>query len=812
MRLGLKIFAIALTLLITISGVSFAWDKEEENFSIAAKAFSDNFYGASLSLFEKFIRDYPQSPLRGKAKLYIAKCYFQKEDYSRALSALTEFDNKKEDKNLLDEAYHLLGLIHFEANDFFKSQSYIQKVIDNYPNSEFKWRAYLLSARNNLELGRAEQAQNLFEKIINESRQAEIIEDAYLRLLDIYLQKKKYALILSLGAKYIKNFPKGKFKARAYFYLGEAGAAQGELNKALDNYQQALKLGCEDSLKDLIYQSMGFNYLNGKDRVNAKANIDKIKDKHLRLFSQGIYYFKVKDYIQALEVFNIFIRDYSKSPLLADAYLSKADLLYEMGRLNDSISIYMDILSNFEAKQFPDIVNKAHYGIAWCRLKNGKFKEAISEFKSTLEHAYDPIVKVSSQIQIADAYQETAKYDQALDIYSKILEDYPNTIYADYIQFQIGMSFLKKKDLEKALLALKNLKNNFSSSKLVPQAQYYLAVGYFSAGDYAEAKRLLENFIDKFAQDELITKVYYLYAKCFFNSHNYEQALAVFEEIIRKYKDKDIEELVYIDIANTYLNLELFDKAKRVWEDFLGKFPQSRHGGLAALGLGGLYEKEENYIEAEKYYKKVILGYKDSALIQEAELSLGHLYWSKNDLFKAKEYFKKLIEKEASLSPKAKFYLAKILAQEGKSKDALELYDQLVESSSLISKAALLEKGFLFKETKNYLQAIKAFEAAIEAGIDTVEARFSVGLCREKSGQDKEAIEEYLKAIYKFSNQEQLSEDLKNYQIKAYFRIAKIYEKSNDIESAKEVYKKIIDLDTQEAKIAEVRLGELEKK
>ncbi len=48
---------------------------------------------------------------------------------------------------------------------------------------------------------------------------------------------------------------------------------------------------------------------------------------------------------------------------------------------------------------------------------------------------------MSSQIQIADAYQETGKYIEALDIYNLILKSQPNTVYADYVQFQVGMCF-----------------------------------------------------------------------------------------------------------------------------------------------------------------------------------------------------------------------------------------------------------------------------------------------------------------------------------------------------------------------------------
>lgn len=809
MKLISKVLILALFFTISVSG-AFAQQDPRQRFNVAVKAFADGFYDASLSLFKKFVEEFSGDALIDEANLYIAKCHYHKQDYRQALRVLAGLESSQAE-GITDEVYYLAAIIHFKGKNFDKALSYTTKIIQEGKDSKFIWQAYYLRAGVDLESGDLEAAKDNFKEIIGNSEDEELIDNSYSKLLQLYFQDKKYLQIISLCQDYEKRFPKGNLKAKVQFYLGECYYAQGDWARALKNYLRAKDSGRNPDIKDLIYQGIGFTYIEIGENNEAKVNIDKIFDKQLRLFSQGVYYFKIKDFIQALETFNIFIRDYTRSSLLADAYLNKADILYAMGRINDSIYVYQYILNNFIDPINIDTVNKAHYGLAWCYLKGGKFKDAIGEFKSTLEYADNPVVKLSSQIQIADAYQETGKYEEALAIYNSLLENQPSTVYVDYIQFQIGMVFLKKKDLEKSFLALRNLENNFPSSRLIPQVKYYLAVGYFSQNNYTQAKNLLESFIEKFPQDVLIPKVHYLYGKCFFNEGDYEQALSIFKKIIGKFKNSDIEELVYIDMGNAYLSLELFDNAKKIWSDFLKRYPGSQYSATVLLYLAGLHEKEKKYFEAQKYYQQVLSDYKGSVFSQEALLSLGHLYWSRGDLIKAQQSFEGLAEENSSFALKAKLYLAKVLKQQSKNKEALELYNQLIKLDSSVSKVALADKAFLLKEMKDYDGAIAGFEDAIASGIDTEELRFSLGHCLEKVGRDQEAIEEFLKVIYAFSQDKSntFSDMEKNYEVKSYFRIARIYEKTENIEAAKKTYGKIIDLGVEEAKIAKARLEEL---
>ncbi|UCG35504.1 MAG: tetratricopeptide repeat protein [Candidatus Omnitrophota bacterium] len=793
---------IGIFLSIFVLQTGFALSNEEEKFYIAKKAFDDGFYGASLSLLQRFIKDFPESPRAYEVRLYIAKCYYFNKNYPPSLQTLHELTQKKEAIQILDEVYYWLAQVYFIGKDYQGSLSYLAKIIEDYPDSQFWWWAHYLTANCHFELGKDIEAQETLKKIVEKSKQKQIVESAYELLLGFYSRYKDHSQIIKWGQRYLKEFSKGNLRAQVYHYLGESLVAQNKFDEAIRYYQRALTLNEGFQVLDLIHQGLSTAYIEKNDLETAQTHIARIKNDELRTFVRGMFYFKIKNYTQALKVFVDFLEEFKESKFLPLVYLHKADTLYEMGRVNDSLLVYHDILEKFNLSQHQDILDKAYYGLAWCYLKNSEFKKAIEEFKHTLKYTDNPMVQISSQIQIADAYQEAEKYERALDTYNEVLKNNPNTVYVDYIQFQIGIVFLKMNRLPQALLALKNLKRNYPSSRLVPQAQYYLAVGYFSVGQYAEAKSLLEDFIAKFSNSDLIDDVRYLYAKCFFNEGDYEKALEIFEQLRARVRKREIEELVYIDIGNTYLNLSRFEKAKRIWQSFLARFARSQYAGSVALYLGGLYEKEDDLDGAERYYKRVIRQYKDSLWENEALLSLGHLYWQKGNLKKAEDTFKKLAAKGVNLAFNAKLYLAKLYTEKNDLEAAAVLYDELIESNSSFSKAAILDKAYLLKEMKKYSEAITCFERATKEGLDSPKLRFFLALCLEKTNQSKKAIDEYFKVIYTFKDDD--------YMVKSYFRIARIHERDGNFGAAKEIYEKIMDFEVEEAKIARARLKALQ--
>jgi tetratricopeptide (TPR) repeat protein len=806
--LKLKVQSKLLFSLISFSfiflGPVFSQTQDEEAFYVAEKAFHDGFYQASQTLFEKFVRDFPYSKKLCKAKLYIAKSlYFQKK-YPQAQEVLKELEDRKEADEYADQIYYWLGQVYFEGKNYSQALDYAYKVINGYKSSSLYWWSEYLAGECYFKLTQYDSSEKIFQRIIKECKEDKLVKDSIVQLLNLYYVQENYSALILLVDTYFSRFLKENDKAKLLFYKGEGLFGRGQIDKAIKVFNQGLKLAKARQLEDFLYYRIGECWLNKDHQKRAKEYFDKIESRELKQFSYSSYYLKMKDYNLALEVCDAFLREFPNSKYQAQISLNKADCLYNMGRVRDALYFYQKVLTDFNLPELKNILDKAHYGLAWCYLKLGEFKKAIEEFQKTLKFTDNLIVRISSQIQIADAYQEKEMYDLALDTYNKILEEYPNNIYSDYIQFQIGMLFLKNNRFDEAKLSFRNLEQSFASSKLIPEAKYYLAASYFSEGNYQSAKDILESFLEDFPKHPYRDRVSYLYGKCFFNEGKYDKALKIFDKLDRESKDREIKELVLLDKAYAHLNLSDYQKAKATFKEFITRFPQSEYKPSVLLNLGALYERDAELARAQNYYNQIIKNYPNSPIYFEAMLAKAHLLWEEDKLADAETYLRQLTESKIErVTYKAKIYLGEILAQQGRTQEALNLYDSLIKLRKPISGIAMIKKASLLKELKDYKRAVVLFKEAQKFDLDEPGIYLSLGYCLEKLGKDSDALGEYFKIIYLF-------DDLQ-YKVKAYFRIARVYEKRNQLNEAKDIYREIIKLDVEEAKVAQEKLNQIER-
>ena len=67
---------------------------------------------------------------------------------------------------------------------------------------------------------------------------------------------------------------------------------------------------------------------------------------------------------------------------ILQAYLGKADALYNLSEYKEAIEVYKEALNKEGFEPIAqEIIDKLHYGLAWAHLKEGAFKEAIDEFQ-----------------------------------------------------------------------------------------------------------------------------------------------------------------------------------------------------------------------------------------------------------------------------------------------------------------------------------------------------------------------------------------------------------------------------------------------
>ena len=791
-----------LTIIFMLSLCSaYALNKEDDEFYEAVQSFLDGSYNSSLKLFAEFISLYPKSLKVPSAKLYEVKVLYSQGQYSRAWAAINELLFGKYPGNLEDDIYYWCARIKYSLREYNSALKYSYKIIHDYPQSNFLWPANYILAQIYLDKNKITAGKALLKKITEAAGDKNTVNNAYNELLDIYYRGKDYSQIKVLASRYLKRWPYGKLRDKMYFYRAKSFYNNADYHKAVVDYTAALTHSPGSEEKDLIYQGRGLCFIALDDTKKAKNDFAKIKSLRQRLFSYGIYYFKVKDYVHSLNSLSAFLDKFPRSDNAALAYLNKAESLYCLGRIRDALYTYRKIIDGFNTSLGEETVNEAYYGMGWCYLKSGEFTKSIEAFKNTISSTNDATVKMNSEVRIADVYMAANNLPKALAQYNKILKDYPNGSYGDYVYFQIGIIMLKQNKFYEAISNFIRIENKFPASRFLSDAEYYMGVAYLAVDDFDKAAQALGDFIAKYPHNHLIRQAYYLYGKSLMGKRDYSKALILFAKVLHNTTKKETKELAYIATIRSYYQLGNFNCAGHRARNFLKLFPHSLNRSLIYLYLGRIYQHQCAFDQAKYFYKKILEGHKTSSVYKEAILSLGVLYMRKGLFVLAQSYFKMLEPGNGSLSFKAKLYLADIDLQKDKRKLALDIYKELAQGKGKTARLALVKEAFLLKDMGKYSQVIKVFREVIAKYGDSARIRFALGFSLEKINKINDSIAEYLKVVYNFN--------AVGFKIKAYFRLARIYERQGNIAKAKNMYRKIIATGRGEAKVAQVKLNNL---
>ncbi len=129
------IVAIALILL---SHAAFAVEtREEADFTFAKKALNDGFYDLAGQRLEAFLRNYPRSSHPYEAHALLGRCYYQQNNYPRALYEFEVVLNASEGSEFQDEALYWTGEIYLRNGDFKKALEFYQRIIDDFASSKY---------------------------------------------------------------------------------------------------------------------------------------------------------------------------------------------------------------------------------------------------------------------------------------------------------------------------------------------------------------------------------------------------------------------------------------------------------------------------------------------------------------------------------------------------------------------------------------------------------------------------------------------------------------------------------------------------
>ncbi len=814
MRFDCKKFIGVVVLSIFWAGMPGLMAKAESDYlSMAKEALKDGVYDVA----EGFARKALKQEQNLEAIFTIARIYIAQKKAMDAVKMLSQVNADSISSDEKGRLYFLLGMAYEIAGDN-------EKAADLFKNA-----AMLLSD--------GQDAAKAVKKMTEAYEKASLIPVAKKALVAFQVEKSipglareqagflaaeleykrgNYDKARGLLEDFIADYPDSAFLPTAYFYLADIYLKQGNQQEALDIYDKMQKAYAGNK-QVLTYALEGKIWLNIKNEnideakalfqrliSDAKPNNDEV------LFIQATIAFKEKDFALAEKALKQLVEDYSDSKWFLPALYWLAESLANQGEYSKAVTFYMRVISNPDTpSRDENLLNDAYYGLAWAYLHQNMYKEAISAFRQLSDISDDDMVKASALCHVADALQEKGSYEEAIEQYQKIEEKYPDGYFSDYITYQIGNCLLKMEDYDKAILTYKEFLGKFPSSSFKQDVIYNLAIAYFNKGAYdetIEALKRLDN--SKRMQSHII----YITALSYYNLGRYKNALHLFRALLDKEHDLPNRPDVEYELAWSYYRLGREKEAYKRFRDIVDKYPDEPITQEVLLWLIEDAISSKKFEIARQYIEKFKKRYKSSLLywtVLYDEAWLSYLKGGKEQAVQGLSYIINTLAEKTQ--PKEEFsnaLLARayIYKEMGKKDEALADLKRVVDLGLGNLKKAYITMADVYKSMGRIADAIYSLNQALKCLPQTGNAslQFKIGELWQEAGEIGKAIDAYVKVVYSYSGDNELS-------AKACMRAARLYEKKGDLENAKQLYNKIISMAVPDAQRAKERLAEIKE-
>lgn len=122
-------------------------EEYQSRYDDARSEFENRNYQAAITLFESLMSASTNHSLSDNAQYWIGECHYALGKYDAAIIDFEKvFTFPKSNK--LDDAQYKLGLCYVRKGDSIKAKEELNRLINNYPNSEYVARAENLIAQN----------------------------------------------------------------------------------------------------------------------------------------------------------------------------------------------------------------------------------------------------------------------------------------------------------------------------------------------------------------------------------------------------------------------------------------------------------------------------------------------------------------------------------------------------------------------------------------------------------------------------------------------------------------------------------------
>jgi len=585
--------------------------------------FNKDFDGAKIKFWD-FILNYPKSTLVDYAHFYYAASLIHYGDYATASEHLLPL-TRHSDNLLAAHAGYFLGICRMNLGDGIGAVSSFQKVRANYPNTQISSFANLQMTRALLVDGDTLQAlvsasqlstmfasgelasvgeyltgmiyfqkndyvnaAQYFELLLEQYQNSTLREPAAAMLLYSLNNLKEFDRSITLGSKYIVDFPEEKsaWRGRTMYFLGEAYYYKNSYPEAEKEYLKVTKdfFGLELT----PYAKLGLAYaIYNQDRPKEAYDIlegmskTPFDDSTLVIaiyLGVGYTLFNQGEFIKAMETFEAVNNTYSKDERCAVP------------------ALFFGAMSYYNLQYYANAIE------SWEKL--------IGTFPASVKSA-------EAGFRTGDTYFKALEYDKARAMFRWVVENHPLNDYARSSQLAMAQSYYNQQNYDESIREFQKFLDLFPTSNEAVAARKGMEMCYYQKG--LSSSEAMQLFVEKFPQSELAADGQYQIASKYYDDKNYEKALDEYLKVVVNFPASSYAVDALLLACECTVNLQNWPKSAELYKRYLSYFPQGKERDGVYFNLGTAYFNLKDYGLALNNFKVVIDSFPESQYRENAQ-------------------------------------------------------------------------------------------------------------------------------------------------------------------------------------------------
>ena len=617
------------------------------NYALVTYELSYSPFNESVSAFERFLKEYPESEYCSKVYEYLINVYLTTKNYQAAYNSIQKIGAKTDAIREAEERVLFgMGTTQIANRRYAEAASTFQTILSGKSyNEDLTVRSYFWNGECLYRLGKYEESVKSLKTYLAKTTSREQEEYGYAHY--------------DLGYDYLK--------------LGNKTESNNWLRKF------TMLSGVDSQMKVDAYNRIGDNYFSernfkqaGDAYASAQTVADKVAGADYAMYQTGLIAGLQKNYNEKINVLKNLLAKYPKSEWADDALYEIANSYVALNENDNAIDTYTKVANSYP-KTNP-MVRKAKLQIAMLRYNAGNTDAAIAMYKEvatgypgteeaqtsieTLETIMVDNNRVAEFTELAKTLnsgkggvtitvkEDSLTYKAAEKVYFRdnfkeaessfkaYLEKYPDGKYHSLAAYYLAACMYRQGNMDGALEQYRALLSDSGN----PNREETLAKASsicYGKQEWAEALKYYTELEQIGGKDNRI-KAKIGIMRCAYNLQSYQKTVSAATDVLAESGDAEIQlEAKYKRMKS---NLALGNDAMADIKE-LCKDTRNAYGAEAEALLIQQYYENRNYAQCEKeFFAFVDRGTPHSYYLAKAFITLADCYMAQENWFDAKQY------------------------------------------------------------------------------------------------------------------------------------------------------------------------------